>query len=71
MSSQLGPEYVRTIAMYQSGKPIAGIAGEFDLDEAKIIKLASNEDPLGMLELVCLEMQQAVADIGHYPDANG
>ena len=71
MSIQLGPEYVRAIAPYQGGKPIAEVAREFGLDEAKIIKLASNENPLGMPESARLAMQQAVADIGRYPDANG
>ncbi|WP_395823576.1 histidinol-phosphate transaminase [Collimonas sp.] len=71
MSIQLGPEYVRAIAPYQGGKPIAEVAREFGLDEARIVKLASNENPLGMPESARLAMQQAVADIGRYPDANG
>ncbi len=47
------------------------VAREFGLDEAKIIKLASNENLLGMPESARLAMHQAVADIGRYPDANG
>ena len=62
---------MRATALYQGGKPIAEVAREFGLDEAKIIKLASNENPLGMPESARLAMQQAVADIGRYPDANG
>ena len=46
MSIQFGPEYVRAIAPYQGGKPIAEVAREFGLDEASIVKLASNENPL-------------------------
>jgi histidinol-phosphate aminotransferase len=71
MSIKFGPEYVRAIAPYQGGKPIAEVAREFGLDEADIIKLASNENPLGMPESARLAMQKAVADIGRYPDANG
>lgn len=71
MSIQFGPEYVRAIAPYQAGKPIAEVAREFGLEESKIIKLASNENPLGMPESAKLAMQQAIADIGRYPDANG
>jgi histidinol-phosphate aminotransferase len=71
MSIKFGPEYVRAIAPYQGGKPIAEVAREFGLDEAKIIKLASNENPLGMPESAKLAMQKAVAEIGRYPDANG
>ncbi|OWW18725.1 histidinol-phosphate transaminase [Noviherbaspirillum denitrificans] len=71
MSLQFGPDYVRAIAPYQGGKPIAEVAREFGLDEAKIIKLASNENPLGMPESAKQAMLKAVADIGRYPDANG
>ena len=71
MSLQFGPDYVRAIAPYQGGKPIAEVAREFGLDEAKIIKLASNENPLGMPESAKQAMLKAVTDIGRYPDANG
>jgi histidinol-phosphate aminotransferase len=71
MSTQFGPDYVRAIAPYQGGKPIAEVAREFGLDEAKIIKLASNENPLGIPESAKEAMQKAMADIGRYPDGNG
>lgn len=71
MSIQYGPDYVRSLAPYQAGKPIAEVAREFGLDESKIIKLASNENPLGMPESARLAMQQAITEIGRYPDANG
>lgn len=71
MSIQFGPDYVRAIAPYQGGKPIAEVAREFGLDEVKIVKLASNENPLGMPESAKQAMLDAVADIGRYPDANG
>lgn len=71
MSIQFGPDYVRAIAPYQGGKPIAEVAREFGLDEAKIVKLASNENPLGMPESAKKAMLDAVADIARYPDSNG
>lgn len=71
MSIQFGPDYVRAIAPYQGGKPIAEVAREFGLDEAKIVKLASNENPLGMPESARQAILEALADIGRYPDANG
>jgi histidinol-phosphate aminotransferase len=71
MSTQFGPDYIRAIAPYQGGKPIAEVAREFGLDERKIIKLASNENPLGMPESAKQAMLDAVADVGRYPDANG
>lgn len=71
MSIQFGPDYVRAIAPYQGGKPIAEVAREFGLDEATIVKLASNENPLGMPESAKQAMLKAMADIGRYPDSNG
>ncbi|MBC7503333.1 MAG: histidinol-phosphate transaminase [Herminiimonas sp.] len=71
MSMQFGPDYVRALAPYQSGRPIAEVAREFGLDEARIVKLASNENPLGMPESAKAAMLAVMADIGRYPDANG
>jgi histidinol-phosphate aminotransferase len=71
MSNHFGPEYVRAIAPYQAGKPIAEVAREFGLDEASIVKLASNENPFGVPESARQAMLQAAADLGRYPDANG
>jgi histidinol-phosphate aminotransferase len=71
MSKQFGPDYVRAIAPYQAGKPIAEVAREFGLDEASIVKLASNENPYGVPESARQAMIAAAADLGRYPDANG
>src|ERR1035437_9636798 len=71
MSIQFGPEYVRAIAPYQGGKPIAEVAREFGLDETKIVKLASNENPSGMPASAKKAMLDAVAEIARYPDSNG
>ena len=67
----LAPAYVRAIAPYQPGKPISELARELDLDPASIIKLASNENPLGVSPLAMQAMQAALADIARYPDGNG
>jgi histidinol-phosphate aminotransferase len=69
--SQFGPEYVRAIAPYQAGKPISEVAREFGLDEASIVKLASNENPFGVPESAKQAMAKAAAELGRYPDANG
>ncbi|OON63874.1 histidinol-phosphate transaminase [Massilia sp. KIM] len=69
--SQFGPDYVRAIAPYQAGKPIAEVAREFGLDEANIVKLASNENPFGLPESSRQAMAAAAAELGRYPDANG
>jgi histidinol-phosphate aminotransferase len=68
--SQFGPDYVRAIAPYQAGKPISEVAREFGLDEASIVKLASNENPFGVPESSKQAMAQAAAELGRYPDAN-
>jgi histidinol-phosphate aminotransferase len=69
--SQFGPDYVRAIAPYQAGKPISEVAREFGLDEASIVKLASNENPFGVPESASDAMAEAAAELGRYPDANG
>ncbi|SAL38148.1 histidinol-phosphate transaminase [Caballeronia humi] len=71
MTSQFGPTYVRGIAPYIAGKPISEVAREFGLDETTIVKLASNENPLGMPESAKQAIALAVAELGRYPDSNG
>lgn len=66
-----GPDYVRAIAPYQGGKPISEVAREFGLDEAHIVKLASNENPLGLPESARQAMLSALAELARYPDSNG
>jgi histidinol-phosphate aminotransferase len=65
------PDHVRAIAPYQGGKPIEELARELGLDPATIVKLASNENPLGMPESARKAMAAAVEDLGRYPDSNG
>jgi histidinol-phosphate aminotransferase len=69
--SRIGLEQVHAIAPYVGGKPISEVAREFGLDEAKIVKLASNENPLGMPASAKLAMARAAEDLGRYPDSNG
>jgi histidinol-phosphate aminotransferase len=61
---------VRAIAPYVAGKPISEVARQFGLDEARIVKLASNENPLGMPESAQRAMAQAASELGRYPDSN-
>jgi histidinol-phosphate aminotransferase len=65
------PDYVRAIAPYQPGKPISELAREMGLEEASIVKLASNENPLGVSPKAMAAMQAELADIARYPDGNG
>jgi histidinol-phosphate aminotransferase len=64
------PEYVRAIAPYQPGKPISELAREMGLDERKIIKLASNENPLGIAPRAKAAIRKALDEVGRYPDGN-
>lgn len=68
---ELAPSYVRAIAPYQPGKPISELAREMGLDEVGIIKLASNENPLGCSTRVHDAVAREMADVARYPDSNG
>ncbi len=57
------------IAPYQPGKPIDELKRELGLDD--VVKLASNENPLGCSPKAKVAIQQAIEDIGRYPDGNG
>ncbi len=69
--TELAPQYVRDIAPYQPGKPIPELARELGLDPADIVKLASNENPLGASPKAVAAMHEAIASIAIYPDGNG
>ena len=67
--SELAPAYIRAIAPYQPGKPIAEL--ERELGISGIVKLASNENPLGCSPHAVSAMQEAIKTIALYPDGNG
>lgn len=60
--------YIRHIAPYQPGKPITELARETGIPADKIVKLASNENPLGMSPLARAAVEQAIAGVARYPD---
>ena len=65
------PSYIRSIAPYQPGKPISELARELGLDESAIIKLASNENPLGVSPKAAGAIAKAIAELSRYPDGSG
>jgi histidinol-phosphate aminotransferase len=67
----LAPEYVRSIAPYQPGKPISELVRELGLDEKSVVKLASNENPLGIGPRTRAAIDAALGEICRYPDGNG
>jgi len=60
---------VRGIAPYVIGKPIDELARELGVTD--IVKLASNENPLGPSERARQAMRSALEDVWLYPDGNG
>ena len=68
---ELSPSYVRSIAPYQPGKPIAELAREMGIEEASIVKLASNENPRGIGPRTRAAIEAAIPEIARYPDGNG
>lgn len=69
--SVLAPDYIRAIAPYQPGKPTSELARELGLDPAGIVKLASNENPLGMSPKARAAVEAELATLALYPDGNG
>ena len=59
-----------TLPVYQPGRPIQEVARELGLDAADIIKLASNENPLGPSPAAVAAMEQAIQSLHLYPDGN-
>ena len=59
---------IETIHPYQGGKPIDEVQREFGIDD--IIKLASNENPLGPSPLAKEAIKRAAAKVNLYPDGN-
>ncbi len=67
--SELAPNYIRAIAPYQPGKPISELERELGITD--IVKLASNENPLGASPLAIAAARVALNEISLYPDGNG
>lgn len=58
------------LPVYQPGRPIEEVARELGLPAANIIKLASNENPLGPSPRALEAMREALAQQHLYPDGN-
>lgn len=68
---ELANPQLREISVYQPGKPIEETARELGLDPDTIVKLASNENPLGPSPKA-IEAMYAALEKGHlYPDGGG
>ena len=56
---------------YEPGKPVDDVARELGLDPAHIIKLASNENPLGPSPKAMEAMRREIERVHFYPDGGG
>ena len=68
---KLAPANVRGIAPYVPGKPIAETARELGIPEAEILKMASNENPLGASPKALAAIRGALDELHYYPDGGG
>ena len=62
---------LQDLAVYEPGKPIEETARELGIDPAEIIKLASNENPLGPSPKAARAMRAALENAHLYPDGSG
>lgn len=62
---------LKDLVAYEPGKPIEDVARELGLAPEDIIKLASNENPLGPSPKAQEAMQKVIAEAHIYPDGGG
>jgi len=67
--ARLASDAVRDLAPYVTGKPMSELERELGISD--IVKLASNENPLGPSPLAMAAMRRALEDTWLYPDGNG
>src|SRR6201997_1326492 len=64
-------QWLNDLVSYVPGKPIEDVARELGLEPSQIVKLASNENPLGPSPMAVQAMQQALLSAHFYPDGGG
>ena len=62
---------LRDLITYEPGKPIEETARELGVDPVEVVKLASNENPLGPSPKAVKAMQAALEQAHRYPDGGG
>jgi len=63
---RLVPPYIESLEPYKAGKPISELQREFGIMD--VLKLASNENPLGPSPLAMEEMKRTFPDLHLYPN---
>src|SRR6202166_763157 len=64
-------QWLNDLVSYVPGKPIEDVARELGLEPSQIVKLASNENPLGPSPIAVKAMQEALLKAHFYPDGGG
>jgi len=69
--SQPVPAYdsILELAPYQTGKPVEELTREYGVSD--VVKLASNENPMGCSPYVTLAVTEQLGQLARYPDGNG
>jgi histidinol-phosphate aminotransferase len=68
---QFANPQLRDLVSYEPGKPVEDVARELGLKPSDIIKLASNENPLGPSPKALVAMREALERAHFYPDGGG
>lgn len=69
--SPLTPAYdsILELVPYQTGKPVEELTREYGVSD--VVKLASNENPMGCSPYVTLAITEQLGNLARYPDGNG
>lgn len=65
------PKYIAELEPYEGGRPIKEVSRELGIPPNKIVKLASNENPLGVSPKAKIAIDESVNETHRYPDGNG
>ena len=70
-SARPTPAYasILQLAPYQTGKPVEELTREYGVSD--VVKLASNENPIGCSPYVTLAITEQLNQLARYPDGNG
>jgi histidinol-phosphate aminotransferase len=66
----LARKTIRDLKPYEPGKPIKDLERELGIPENRIIKLASNENPIGPSPKAARAISKAIKGINRYPDGS-
>lgn len=65
----LVPKHIQDLKPYKAGKPIDELRRELGL--TRIVKLASNENPIGVSPIAAQAIQSAIHEVSRYPSPDG